>query len=468
MKLRPSVLLLYIPFILVVMAMMTACDASLWLVPGGDSATKAPTEQTALETTSGGSTAIETTSDNPETETGSSESTGTTKTGGTASAPGSTTSSAKKTTTTTATYPKPDTGKEMRAAWVSCFELDDLIVKKTVNEAKAVIDDIMINCKAYGLNAVIFHARSHSNAYYKSTVFNSATSVKNLISSGFDPLEYAVNAAHSRGLELHAWVNPYRIGSDKSFAKCNDYFKSGSNYFYNPASNDAQKLIVSGVEEIVKNYNVDGIHFDDYFYPPDLSSLSNDKFYNDYKSKGGTMSVENWRRDNVSRLIKAVYSKVHSIKSRCVFGVSPRGVQSQNYGTVFADVELWMSKKGYVDYVCPQVYFGFKHKTQAFDKNVDSWIKMPRHSSVRLFIGLGLYKIGIQNDEFAGTGRNEWSTNDDIMKRSLLYVRSKPECGGVMFFSYSFFKPLLKPDSSSWSKDIARREVENLLAVMKP
>jgi hypothetical protein len=93
---------------------------------------------------------------------------------------------------------------------------------------------------------------------------------------------------------------------------------------------------------------------------------------------------------------------------------------------------------------------------------------MPRHSSVRLFIGLGLYKIGIQNDEFAGTGRNEWSTNDDIMKRSLLYVRSKPECGGVMFFSYSFFKPLLKPDSSSWSKDIARREVENLLAVMKP
>ena len=325
MKLRPSVLLLYIPFILVVMAMMTACDASLWLVPGGDSTTKAPTEQTALETTSGGSTAIETTSDNPETETGSSESTGTTKTGSTASAPGSTTSSAKK--PTTATYPKPDTGEEMRAAWVSYIELTKMIGGKTEDKAKAAIDDIMIKCKAYGLNAVIFHVRSHSDAYYKSTVFNSATSVKNLISSGFDPLEYAVNAAHSRGLELHAWVNPYRIGSDKSFAKCNDYFKSGSNYFYNPASNDAQKLIVSGVEEIVKNYNVDGIHFDDYFYPTDLSNLSNDKFYNDYKSKGGTMSVADWRRDNVSKLIKAVYSKVHSIKKTgCVFGVSPSGV----------------------------------------------------------------------------------------------------------------------------------------------
>ena len=169
----------------------------------------------------------------------------------------------------------------------------------------------------------------------------------------------------------------------------------------------------------------------------------------------------------MSTLIKAVYSKVHCIKSGCVFGVSPRGVQSQNFGTVYADVGLWMSKKGYVDYVCPQVYFGFKHKTQAFDKNVDSWIEMPRHSSVRLFIGLGLYKSESER-RICRHRKKRVVTNDDIMKRSLLYVRSKPECGGVMFFSYSFFKPLLKPDSSSWSKDIARREVENLLSVMKP
>ena len=125
-----------------------------------------------------------------------------------------------------------------------------------------------------------------------------------------------------------------------------------------------------------------------------------------------------------------------------------------------------MKEKGYVDYICPQIYFGFLHSTRPFEKTLNDWIAMPRDSSVKLHIGFALHKIGIASDEYAGTGGNEWATHDDIMKRSLQLVRAKPACGGVIFFSYKFFKPSLLPESGSWSKAVAIREVENLLAVI--
>lgn len=465
-----------VAYLLILTFAVTACYPSLWFVSNSGS-DKSDTSQTtqSSETAASDSSSVfpESTVTEESSETGSGTDTQlstTQTTSGTSSVTTTTkpTTSKKSTNSATTTTTKPDTGKEMRAVWVSYIELNSMLNGKTVAQAKAAIDGVMVNCKAYGLNAVIFHVRANSDAYYKSKVFSPAASVKNLLNAGFDPLAYAVEAAHSRGLELHAWVNPYRIGTNKSFAKCNDYFESDGRYYYNPASDDAQKLIISGVDEIVRNYKTDGVQFDDYFYPSNLKNLPNDD-YNKYKSDGGKMSVGDWRRTNVSKLIATVYKKVHSIRSGCVFGVSPRGVQDQNYDVVYADVALWMKEKGYIDYICPQVYFGFLHKTQAFDKNVDSWIAMPRHSSVRLYIGLALHKIGILSDQYAGTnaGKAEWAQHNDIMKRSLLSVRSKPECGGVMFFSYRYFTPA-SLTQSSWSRDVAIREVENLLTVMKP
>lgn len=376
--------------------------------------------------------------------------------------------------TTTKTYPKPDTGKEMRAVWVSYIELNNLLKNKSADGARTVIDGIMENAKSYGLNAVIFHVRANSDAYYKSKIFNSAAVVKTLIdTAGFDPLTYAVQAAHNRGLELHAWVNPYRIGSSTSYAKCSDYFASGGKYYYNPASSAAQKLILDGIDEIVRNYDVDGIQFDDYFYPndgnviPKSSSAAFEKSdYDKYKSNGGKLSIGDWRRNHVSQLIASTYSKVHNVKKDCVFGVSPSSNISHNYSNLYADIASWIKQKGYVDYICPQIYFGFANSSQPFESTVKSWANMSRHSSVRLYIGLALYKTGLISDTYAGEGKQEWATNDDIMKRSVLCVRQNPACGGVMFYSYTYFNPSSQNDADR-KMDVAIREVNNLLSVLR-
>ena len=397
---------------------------------------------------------------------------------------GSATTKKVVTTTTKKKYSKPDTGEELRGVWVAYMELDAIFKGKTmaqVEQVKSEIDTIMIKAKGYGLNAVFFHVRSHSNAYYISDIFEPAAKAKALIEGGFDPLEYAVDAAHSRGLEIHAWVNPYRIGASSNFPKSahfkgfkenEDYFKSDGNYFYNPASDKAINLIVSGIEEIVQNYDVDGVHFDDYFYravPGSSPAAYEQALYNKYKSGGGKLHIGGWRRERVSELIKKAYTASHK-RSGCVFGVSPSANVAKNRDEYYADVEKWMRNKGYLDYICPQVYFGFKHKTWAFDKTVDSWAEMERHDSVRLFIGLALHKIGMKTDRYARSdeGKSEWKTYDDIMKRSLLYARSKPECGGVIFFRYEFFMASQMKESSSWVKEIAVREVENLLSVLRP
>ena len=223
---------------------------------------------------------------------------------------GSATTKKVVTTTTKKKYPKPDTGEELRGVWVAYMELDAIFNGKTmaqVEQVKSEIDTIMIKAKGYGLNAVFFHVRSHSNAYYISDIFEPAAKARALIKGGFDPLEYAVDAAHSRGLEIHAWVNPYRIGASSNFPKSahfkgfkenEDYFKSDGNYFYNPASDKAINLIVSGIEEIVRIMTWTASTLTIIFIVLFWSSPAayEQALYNKYKSGGGKLHIGGWRR----------------------------------------------------------------------------------------------------------------------------------------------------------------------------
>lgn len=376
-------------------------------------------------------------------------------------------------TMTTAARPgggDSSSNQEFRGVWLTYAELNKMFEGRSVEQAKYSIDKVMDNAKSYGMNAVIFHARAKSDAYYPSTVFNEAASVKTLISEGFDPLAYAVDAAHSRGLQLHAWINPYRVGTDAGCAKSKDIFSVNGTYYYNPASLDVQGLILRGIQEIVNNYAVDGVQFDDYFYPPDTgvipvsspASFENDE-YADYQKQGGTLSIADWRRSQVDALIASACQKVHT-RSGCVFGVSPRASVSQSYSQLYADVENWTEHSGYVDYICPQIYFGFENTSSPFDKELAAWAAMKRSSSVKLYIGLGLYKTGWQSDEYAGNGKQEWAEHGDIIKRSVELIRTQKACSGMIFYSYTSFSP----DSRevSFSQSIAQQEVNNLLSVL--
>lgn len=383
-----------------------------------------------------------------------------------------------------------DEGPEFRGVWLSYIELNAMLKDKTAQEVRDALDEVMDNCVSYGLNAVFFHVRANSDAYYKSAYFQPAATAKPLLDAGFDPLSYAVEAAHKRGLALHAWVNPYRIGRNASFRVdgIDDYFvdETGSSpvYWYLPTSTTVQKLILDGIRELVGNYAIDGVQYDDYFYPhnvlPDGEPADVEKAA--YEESGGAMPVGDWRRTHVDMLIAASYQAVHSRKG-CVFGVSPSHDYTGTREKGYADTVKWLENSGYVDYLCPQIYFGFNHHSSDFARLLEDWSSFTPASTVHLYIGLGTYKIGLGPDQWAGTpdnmpARMEWAENTDILKRSITLLREKT-CGGMIFYSYTFFNPDTPRSLASWTekngetttqtydKEIAAQEVENVISVLK-
>ncbi len=369
--------------------------------------------------------------------------------------------------------------EEFRGVWLSYIELNAMLKGKNAEEAAAALDAVMGNAASYGLNAVVFHVRAMSDAYYQSSLFPPASAAKALLEGGFDPLSYAVKSAHAHGLQLHAWVNPYRIGANKENAGCDAFFSapSGSTtyYYYNPASEEAQSLILRGVEEIVTNYEVDGVQFDDYFYPnnpevipPDSPAAFEKEDYAAYVDAGGALGIGDWRRAQVDVLVAGVYQRVHA-REGCVFGISPDYNADKDYSSLYADVKGWAAAAGYLDYICPQIYFGFENSSAPFDRAVAAWTDYPRHPSVRLYVGLGLYKTGVSPDAYAGKGKEEWAGHSDIMKRSVELLRANNAVTGMVFYSYSSFDAATRSAASgqTYSEEVGRQEVENLLYLLQ-
>lgn len=330
--------------------------------------------------------------------------------------PGNHTSPGDKTT--------PDT-TEMRGVWVSYLDLQTLLAGTDPTTAVTALDTIMDTCLEQGLNTVFFHVRSHSDAWYASALFPAAAEVASLLSGGFDPLAYAIDAAHQRGLSLHAWVNPYRIGTDPNRAVTQEeaIFQKDGVWYYNPAHPEAQQTILAGVREILDNYPVDGIHFDDYFYPAGMAAEGEA-----FENIQGDATL--WRQTQVNTLICAVYGLVHN--SGRLFGVSPAGTPAA-CAAGYADVATWMTVPGYIDYICPQIYFGFQHETKAFDGLLAAWAAIPRREGVRLYVGLALYKAGMEDDPYAGTGRQEWAQHHDILARQVQALRAGGADGFALF-----------------------------------
>ncbi len=246
---------------------------------------------------------------------------------------------------------------------------------------------------------------------------------------GFDPLEIFIARAHEKGLAFEAWVNPYRVRlnetrppnvAENSLENTHpEWVKQAAGGAYlEPSNPDVQAYICKGVEEIVKNYAVDGIQFDDYFYPTTDEAFD----AQEYAGLGGGLSLAEWRRQNVNTLVKSVYDTVHAAAAEAgrtvVFGISPQGNNDNNYNTQYSDVGLWLSTPGYVDYVMPQVYWGYDFRLQsgsdrfAFENIVAEWLAMPRSESVALAFGLGAWRIGAGDGSSAET--QEWESGHNL------------------------------------------------------
>ncbi len=338
-----------------------------------------------------------------------------------------TTTTTTKAKTHAAKYPLP---AEMRGVWVSFYELDDLLKGATPQTAAKRLDTVMDTCVSYGLNTVFFHVRANSDAYYASSVFPAAASVSPLLAKGFDPLEYAVRAAHARGLALHAWINPYRVGSKRSAAVLPDVvFQKGGKYYYDPSEECVRKLVLDGIREILIGYDVDGIHFDDYFYPSAMSAVAEA-----FETVPAGTAVGDWRRTQVDTLVSSAYGLCHLYKRP--FGISPSAVVEKCRNELFADVAGWMSSPGYLDYICPQIYFGFNHQTRPFSTVLAQWGDLPRLNSVSLYVGLALYKATLTDDTYAGAGRAEWASDATIIARQVDAVRNSGAAEGFVLYCY--------------------------------
>lgn len=315
----------------------------------------------------------------------------------------------------------------MKAMWISYidYKLCDFSSEESFKQS---IEKMFKECKDIGLNTVIVHARSFGDAYYKSDIFPYSHIITGTQGKdpGYDPLKIMVDAAHRIGLRIEAWVNPYRVqanGTPNVLSEANPAVTNpeltsivGEDIYYNPALQQARDLITDGVVEIVKNYDIDGIHFDDYFYPTTDENFDKKEFL-EYQ---GTLSLDEWRRENVNILVKQVYKAIKDIKEDVVFGISPQGNNDNNYQMQYSDVCLWLNNEGYVDYIMPQVYWGFDYETKSgsdrfsFGKIVDEWDSYTKNEKVKLYMGLGAYRIGKGDGSYKES--SEWQSGKNIAK----------------------------------------------------
>lgn len=385
--------------------------------------------------------------------------------------------------------PKKD---EFRGIWVTTQHNIDFPAAKSAAEFRRNFLRVADNVRAAGFNALIFQIRPNNDAFYPSiwnpwSRFLSGTEGKPL-DPAFDPLEFMIRESHRRGLEFHAWINPYRLAftkhrsvaqfvrtlSPKNYAAMHPEWVLGirdgerTMMILNPGEPAVRQFILVTIAEILEKYDVDAIHMDDYFYPYHPISDEDRATYRKYARKG--QSLGDWRRANNDALVHGVSLLIrrhNKQKAKNVrFGVSPFGIWAnsrrtgndvsavggsptrgyQGYFYLYADSRKWI-REGWIDYVIPQLYWGFAHPLAPYAALVDWWRETVRGTNVDLYIGHGVYNIGATSD----------CQDPDELVNQLKYVSQFPEVRGSAFFSYRRFFIGLNPTMRQACRRVAER-----------
>ncbi len=349
---------------------------------------------------------------------------------------------------------------EFRGVWIATLQNIDYPQHPTTNVAQLKKEwmEIINDCKDWNMNAVIVQVRAAGDAIYPSKYSPyckwTTGSQDAKPDQYFDLLAYMINTAHVNGLAFHAWVNPFRevidgdtvhLSAKSAFRKNRSwFFKYGREWLYNPGVPMARKHFINVVEELVRNYTIDAVHFDDYFYPYKIAGeqLNDSAEYALYGK--GFLSVEDWRRHNVDLLMSETHRVVKSIRPEVQIGVSPFGVWRNqaddpdgsdtragqtSYDALYADVLKW-SSEGWLDYIAPQLYWHIGFPTADYKKLVYWWVSHIQKTT--LYIGHAVHKVN--NNKYP-----EWSEPDQLI-RQIAIDRSLPQIKGSMFFSYKDLK----------------------------
>ena len=365
-----------------------------------------------------------------------------------------------------------------RAVWLSYLEFNSYrksVKNNNEHNFRTFYKHILQRIKSLSYNRIIVQVRPFGDALYSSDYFPWAACIsgKQGKNPGYDPLKIMTEMSHKEGIAIEAWINPYRISSGdsiQSLSKANPakiWFSSqntkrnvlsyNGSLYYNPSSESVRNLIIKGVEEIVQNYDVDGIHMDDYFYPafteenvttafdaPEYKQqIKTNMPSTDFQSSSSSnkSSTENtladWRRANVNRLVSGIYKAIKEKDPQVTFGISPAGNLDnlRNDLEYYVDIDTWVSQNGYIDYLMPQIYWGFTNKLAPFDKVTDEWVTLMTSSPVKLYIGLQLYRMGSTEPGQSDSKELQQAT---LIKKELSYLKKQKKIEGYCLFSYQY------------------------------
>lgn len=324
---------------------------------------------------------------------------------------------------------------ETKAVWLSYIDLAPMLENVKEEDFAAEFEAACEEISSLGLNTIFVHVRPFGDALYCSELFPPSVYLK----GDYDPLEIMCETAHEYELSVHAWINPLRLQSEdilsgisknystaKWFNDDNGMVRSvenSANLWLDPSYPEVRELIAQGTAEIVQNYEVDGIHYDDYFYPTTDKSFDAKCFAN-----SGSASLSSWRLDNISLMCREIYSAVKEENEDVMVSISPQGNIDNNYKYMYADVKRWCAEDGFCDVIVPQIYFGYDNAVKPFSSTLDEWAGICQNDNIRLVVGLAPYKIG-EDDEF--------TQNVGIIASQAEDCSVNEKCSGVSFYSYS-------------------------------
>lgn len=327
-----------------------------------------------------------------------------------------------------------------KSIWLTMLDYENLMNGKNEKEFTDEISKAFDKIKSCGFNTVYAHIRPYNDAYYQSEIFPPAK----YNTGNYDPLKIMISLAHEREISIHGWINPLRCQTEEEIKNLDDNYtiniwyndssKNGTyivlcddRFYLNPAYEDVRNYIFEGIKELSENYQLDGIHIDDYFYPTTDESFDKKAF-----SESGETNLKSWRTENINLMVKGIYNTIKNVDEDILFGISPQGNIDTDYNTLFADVEKWASEEGFCDYIVPQLYYGFKNENLPFEKIFDRWNKLNDESNVKLVAGICLYKIG-NEDKWAGTGKNEWKESKGIPAKQAKMILESEDCGTAVY-----------------------------------
>lgn len=381
--------------------------------------------------------------------------------------------------------------RQFRSSWVCTVDNIDIPQGLTEEQFKAKYLEILKNFEDLNMNAVTFQVRPMNDAFYKSDLNPWSEFLTGIQGKdpGFDPLEWMIDETHKKNIEFHAWFNPYRVAqginvlnstskeeilnklADGNFAKKHPEYviKFDSKLILDPGVPQVQDFVENSIMEVVKKYDIDAVHFDDYFYPYKVTRKGVTSYFGDKnedkatfdKYKGKFTDIKDWRRNNVDTLINEISKKIKKEKSYVKFGVSPFGIwghlqkhpvgsfegagsdtavtSSSSYDDIYADTRKWV-KEGWIDYITPQIYWYFNQIPAApYGELAAWWADVVKGTNCQLYIGQASYKVTDPATHKTGNddGYGQYWEQQQEIPNQLKFNSMYPEIQGSSFFSLS-------------------------------